>query len=210
MTTCQSPPYPPEQIPTLELVIKPGTTIRFTTMLQSGFVVELKPGQTIRQLLRTLPGFTDSYLEKRVQTIFLNSIPADSVDLELPDGAILALSAAMPGLAGAIFRRGGRHRTLRSQPEPPDSASNPGPENRGRCTVKLFNHIARERGETLLSRGVILPGPALRNFLDRQGENLESLVRQCILDGNPVTTSDLRRLQVPLIRVRTREENAPE
>lgn len=210
MVTCQSTPCPPEQIPTLELVIKPGTTIQFTTILQSGFTVELKPGQTIRQLLRTLPGFTDSYLQERIQTIFLNSIPADSVNLELPNGAILALSAAMPGLAGAIFRRDGRHRTLRSRPEPPLSAPEIRPEKRGRCTVKLFNHIARERGETLLSRGVILRRPALESFLDRQGEHLESLIMQRILDGNPITTSDLARLQTPLIRVQTREEQAGE
>ncbi len=208
MVTCQSTLCPPEQIPTLKLVIEPGTTIRFTTMLQSGFIVKLKPGQTIRQLLHTLPDFTDSYLQERVQTIFLNSIPADSVDLAIPDGAILALSAAMPGLAGAIFRRGGRHRTLRSQPEPPIFPPEIRPENRGRCTIKLFNHIARERGETLLSRGVILRRAALQSFLDRQGEQLEAMIRQRILDGNPITRGDLAGQQISLIRVQTREEQA--
>ncbi|WP_457574079.1 hypothetical protein [Desulfolithobacter sp.] len=208
MVTCQSPSYPPEQIPTLELIIEPGATIRFTSMLQSGFIVELKPGQTIRELLHTLPEFTDSYLQERIQTIFLNGIPADSVDLEVPDGATLALSAAMPGLAGAIFRRGGRHRTLRSQPKPPPSTPELQPESRGRCTVKLFNHIAQERGGPLLASGVILRRPALQSFLDRLEEHLKILIRQRILDGSPITRDDLAFLQTSLIRVRTREEHA--
>jgi len=105
---------------------------------------------TIREFLISLPGFTDQYLDERVQTIFHNGKAIDDIDVTfLKDKDILALSAAMPGLAGAIFRKGGRHAPLRTQSGKNDKAQNE--TDSGTVTLKLFNMIATERGPELLA-----------------------------------------------------------
>jgi hypothetical protein len=101
-------------------------------------------------------------VENRISTVFLNGMPVDDLDTTIPhDGSVLALSAAMPGLAGAILRRGGHLRTMRHQlpkdKEPPKAS-----QSTGYVIIKLFNLILRELGPRLLEQGVRVP---LRNVV---------------------------------------------
>ncbi|MBV5318970.1 MAG: hypothetical protein JZU50_14330 [Desulfobulbaceae bacterium] len=148
-------------LPQLTLALPAEAVLGFASLLQHGMLVGVDRPVAVLPLLLTLPGFTAEYIEKTVQTIFINGVAADSFDQLLPAGSTLALSAAMPGLAGAIFRRQGLHGTLRSQPEAkvaiPQSAS-------GFITLKLFNSIATDRIRDLLPHGICCTGKRFHDF----------------------------------------------
>ena len=68
-------------------------------------------------------GISESYLNERVQTIFLNGRAVDDLFGEVVgNNSTIALSAAMPGLAGAVFRKGGMLSSLRN----PRAGTDPG------------------------------------------------------------------------------------
>ena len=103
-------------IPQLDIRIPVvGSILPYTTLLQTGILVESKPQPTVRAFLGSLPGFTSQYMNERIETIFLNGLPVDDLETIINGSApILAISAAMPGLAGAIFRKNGFHAPLRT------------------------------------------------------------------------------------------------
>ena len=138
---------------------------RFTTLLQSGIYLEAPQGTSISGLLTTLPEFTEEYARQRIQTIFLNGLPADHLHQELfGTEAVLALSAAMPGLAGAIFRKGGVHASLRTETAGELSETNTN-DQPIRVRLKLFNMIAVERGVPILNNGCVIMASSLGKFL---------------------------------------------
>jgi hypothetical protein len=145
-----------------------------TTLLQSGFRVSVPSGQTLLGALTSLPGFTEEYLSATVQTIFCNGIPVDDLHMTLPgQGAVIALSAAMPGLAGAIFRKNSIHAPLRGNAKGSVSAAV------GGCTVftlKLFNSIALERGTELLCQGVVMTADTVASFFEKRPDLTASIV----------------------------------
>jgi len=133
----------------------------FASLLQHGMVFHIDRPVAIVPFLLDLPGFSAEYIEKVVQTIFIDGVAVDSLDRDLPPGSTLALSAAMPGLAGAIFRRQGLHGSLRSSTrEKPATASG----QSGCLTVKLFNMIAADRVRDLLERGICVAGKSFATF----------------------------------------------
>jgi hypothetical protein len=86
----------------------------------------------------------------------------------------------MPGLAGAIFRRGGRHGSLRTRPQQKKNHTDFRP---GYITIKLFNMIAVETGPRIPGRGVPVQSSVLARFLDRQGEKLVPFIHTLQIDG---------------------------
>lgn len=164
------------QMPRVSLQVKPDVQPRFTTLLQSGIFLVVPQGTTICNLLLTLPGFTAEYIRDRVETVFLNGLPADNMNQKLfGKTAVLALSAAMPGLAGAIFRKGGVHASLRTE-----TATEHRDTNTTRTPVqirlKLFNIIAVARGALLLSEGCLFSASALIKFLDYRPPLLKGIL----------------------------------
>lgn len=151
-------------VPTLRMTVTGDALPLFTTVLQSGIEIKTAHGETLGKFLSNFPGFTAKYLADTVQTIFLNGTAVDDLSLPLTgSNPVLALSAAMPGLAGAIFRKNSFHAALRtdtkallSQAEQKKSIS---------VTLKLFNSIARDRGADLLKTGLCLQSRQLANFL---------------------------------------------
>jgi len=90
------------------------------------------------------------------------------------DGDSLALSAAMPGLAGAVLRRGGFYAPCgsRSLMKP-----KPRPLRRGNFRhSQAVQHGRRELGPEFLKQGVLVSGDQLRNFVERQGRWLGTVV----------------------------------
>jgi hypothetical protein len=72
-------------------------------------MVETLVGWSIKIILCTALGLDDNYVEDRIKTIFLDAIPVDNISTaSVSDKSVLELSGAMPGLAGAALRRGGR------------------------------------------------------------------------------------------------------
>jgi hypothetical protein len=128
----------------------------FTPLLQRGVRVEVRVGGPLRTLLEDQFGLNPEYLKERIKTVFLDGKPVDDWDTALVhDGSVLALSAAMPGLAGATLRRGGFFAGMRSQITHRDKESPISPEE-GWVMVKLFNLLIPELGPLFLQRGILL------------------------------------------------------
>jgi hypothetical protein len=126
----------------------------FFPLLQKGFALGVLAGCPIRVFLRDGLGLTDEYIEARIQTVFLDGKPVDDIDAALiRDGATLALAPAMPGLMGAMLRRGGYYAPMRSGITHHSDAAPQG-IGQGRITVKLFGMALRELGPNLLERGI--------------------------------------------------------
>ncbi len=173
--------------PSFDLIVSLESIERFSTLLQTGLIYQVKKGLSLRAFLNELPGFDMAYIVDRVQTIFLDGNTID--DLETPlvqDNIILAISAAMPGLAGAIFRKNSIHKALRTQ-ENFGKVKDSKKENLT-LTLKLFNMIAQEKGKELLSAGVTINGRNLYDFLmDRP--SLKTTIQEIYRDKKPVTTN---------------------
>jgi len=126
----------------------------FFPLLQKGFVLGVPVGCPIRTLLRDVLGLTDEYIEARLQTVFLDGKPVDDIDgAFIRDGATLALAPAMPGLMGAMLRRGGFYAPMRSEITHRDDAA-PRGIGEGRITMKLFGMALMELGPKLLENGI--------------------------------------------------------
>ena len=78
---------------------------------------------------------------------------------------MIALSAAMPGLAGATLRKGGHFAGMRREISQCDEASCE-EQHEGMVTLKLFNLVAREMGPQVLEKGVWVTGEAWRGLLN--------------------------------------------
>jgi hypothetical protein len=170
----------------LILTIAAGSLSRFLPLLGRGFTVEGAAGGSVEGFICRACGISPEYLDERVQTVFLDGKAIDDLrQARVRDGSTLALSAAMPGLAGAVLRRGGAYAAMRRQ----ISYEGAGPEEGReaiRVKLKLFNLVAQELGPGFLSRGIRVRGGDLNDFLDRMGPGLRSICRAAEWNGRPV------------------------
>jgi hypothetical protein len=91
----------------ISLTVEASLIPAFSQLLQNGFWIKGNVGCSVKSFLCEQFGLSPEYLEKRIQTIFLDGQPVDNVETAtLRDGATLSLSAAMPGLAGAATWQG--------------------------------------------------------------------------------------------------------
>jgi hypothetical protein len=92
----------------------------------------------------------------------------------MTDGSVVALSGAMPGLAGAVFRRGGVYASFRSNIA---SASKhfKGIAGEGTVLLKLFNQAAADLGPLFLKKGVRVKGGTLSEFFKHNREKFENM-----------------------------------
>lgn len=164
----------------------------FTPLFSRGLLVSACLECSLKELMCRQIGLAEDYLDNRVQTVFLNGHPVDDVNrATVGEGATLALSAAMPGLAGAVLRKGGVLATLRQNiTYRNDALARETCE--GRVIVKLFNMTTREVGPLLLARGIWMEGTELRELLDRCDDLLRKGCRQTMLNNSPIGLDDLR------------------
>ncbi len=86
----------------------------FKALLQRGVGIPDGSGASVREFLQGTLGIDAAYVEEKLQTVFLDGHPVDDFDRAVVrPGAVLALSGAMPGLAGATMRRGGFYARMR-------------------------------------------------------------------------------------------------
>jgi hypothetical protein len=164
----------------------------FFPLLQQGFNVRVQVGCGIRELLCNQFGIDTDYLKQRITTIFLNSKPVDDTELSrVADGATLALSAAMPGLVGATMRRGGFYAAMRGGITHHESSAG-AEEKYGEIRIKLFNLLMAELGPGFLRQGIIVPTPALVNFLAAQAPDFWEGWSEILLNGKPVAAGVLK------------------
>ena len=175
--------------PDLTLMVAEQDLPFYTTLLQSGIEIKGRSGETMAAFLDRLPGFTLDYIADTVQTIFLDGTANDDLTTPLTGkNSTIALSAAMPGLAGAIFRRNSFHAALRTRTA--TKAKETGGDKPPAVTLKLFNSIAAEKGPELLRRGVtILSGRLLKFLAPRDG--LAGRIKNISLADDTITTDSL-------------------
>ncbi len=131
---------------------------RLHMLLNQGVEVDIFRPSSIESFLRQTLQIPADYIENRIQTLFVDGKPVDNLKTAcLNPGEALALSAAMPGVAGAILRKGGPLSPMRDQISFGDGESF-STRMQGRIKLKLFNFLAREIGLDLLKQGVWVAG----------------------------------------------------
>ncbi len=157
--------------------------VRLTTLLQNGITLHCPSHLAIGAFLANLPDFDVDYLTDRVQTIFLDGDAIDDLDKPFSGPShVVALSAAMPGLAGAIFRRNSICAALRKSGEKMDSRKAKAKEDI-EISLKLFNVIAQEKGSALLRHGGIFRGVVLRDFFNMR-KSLIAQIHTTFINGD--------------------------
>lgn len=175
----------------VDLILEPELIPRFFGFLRQGVQLEARVGCSIESLLCGQFGLSPEYLDERVQTLFLDGKPVDDVKSTIiKDGSTLALSAAMPGLAGAMLRKGGYYSGMRreiSHREKSQSVS----ARQGTFCLKLFNLLVDEIGPVFLEYGVLVKGSDLEDFFKGQPDKFRDGCRKVIVDDEEVDSIKL-------------------
>jgi hypothetical protein len=175
----------------LRLVVGKDLVPSFYRLMAQGFTVDARGGCTIKELLCRQFGIPEPYLEKRIQTIFLDGKAVDNVSAAIVrDGSTLALSAAMPGLVGAMLRKGGYYSVMRDQiSHPIEGITNNG--RTGKLKLKLFNLTAKEIGPFFLVRGIWVSGTDLENILSDYRHDFRTGCRLAELNNEKLSMEKL-------------------
>ncbi len=181
----------------LVLVLEPRLMPRFFQMFQKGVGLKAEVGCTVRSFLCEQMGISTQYVDERIQTLFLDGQPVDQMEAAvIRDGSILALSAAMPGFAGATLRKGGYYSTMRSSITYKGEGETVSRRS-GVVNLKLFNLLAGELGPGLLERGVRVKGMEIAAFLERQAEDFWAGCREIRLNGKEISRREVGRINWP-------------
>lgn len=175
----------------LRLVVGKDLMPSFYRLLAQGFIVNARGNFSIKELLCRQYGIPNEYLEERIQTIFLDGKAVDHVSSTIvKDGSTLALSAAMPGLVGAMLRKGGYYATMRAQISHPkeDITSN---GQTGEVKLKLFNLTAKEIGPFFLEQGIWISGSDLENILSNYRHDFQTGCRLAEINNKKLSVEKL-------------------
>ncbi len=145
-------------------LIPDKTRPRFLPVFQKGVYIVVETGTPLKTLFSERWGFSDETVEVRVGSVFLNNRPVDDLEAaRIDDGDVLALSSPMPGLVGAVMRRGGKVAAFRNDISyRPETAIQAG--RRGMIRLKLFNALIGDLAPGFLCRGVYIT-PADYQFI---------------------------------------------
>ncbi|MEK6193338.1 MAG: hypothetical protein N2F24_03790, partial [Deltaproteobacteria bacterium] len=152
----------------LSITVAEDYLLRLIGLLTPSFSVRAQVGNDLKAFICQQLGVHEVYFEERIQTIFLDSKPVDDVTKTVVrDGSVLALSAAMPGLVGAIFRKGGQYSWMRKSISY-EGENNSAQGDSGWVTVKLFNMVLKELGPDFLKQGIWVDGGRVKDFIKSQ------------------------------------------
>ena len=195
----------------LSIVIGHDQLAALFPLLQQGFRVDVVVGQSIQKMLCHQLNINADYLEERIKTIFLDGKPVDDVHTAIiRDGATLSLSAAMPGLVGATFRKGGPLASFRSSitHQKGDETAD---QRQGHVTLKLFNLLVKELGPTFLERGILIRKEDWEDLVHHQPEKFWTKCKRIRINGQDTTPQELVSLtfsvqsQLVLLKITTTE-----
>lgn len=168
------------------LTCEPPLHLFFALLFQQGFMLRARMGSSIREVLCDQCGIENDYLDERINTVFLDGKPVDDVDTaKISEGNVLALSASLPGFAGAALRKGGYYALMRSGITHTED-SGAGSQSDGFFTVKLFNIVAEELGPRFLANGVWLESGAFEEFFRGRATSVQSRCLALEVDNRKV------------------------
>jgi len=165
----------------------------FLRFLAQGFKLRTHRGATVSEVLSERLGIEQAYLQEKVQTVFLNgSVLDDLQSARVEEGCVLALSAAMPGAAGAVLRKESRYARMRSElTHKGDVPSSELPDESVTVVVKAFNLIASDLGPFLVGQGILIAGEDLHRFLRVRWDDLKAGVKRAWLDKGQIDPRSL-------------------
>jgi hypothetical protein len=126
----------------------------------------------------------------------LNGKAVDNAETAyIQDNATLALSAAMPGLVGATFRKGGTYAAMRNtisyNAEIPDKD-----KGEARVKLKLFNMVLKELGPIFLTNGVWIRKEKFNEFLSRYLKEIRAAGSLIHLNDKKVDIDKLEQMNL--------------
>lgn len=179
----------------LSLTVASDRLSLFSPLLGQGFTLKVRTGCSIRELLCRQLGVRVDYVDQRIQTIFLDGKTVDDVDTAvIRQDSTLALSAAMPGLAGATLRRGSAYAAMRRQISHQNKVIHNSVAN-GVVMLKLFNLVALELGPGFLKRGIWISGKHMENFFKKVPDYFWPGCRAAEIDGKPQKVERIGRME---------------
>ncbi len=176
-------------------------------LIQRGVRIRVRPGCSVRSLLCEQFGLDPEYVARRIQTAFLDGKPVDDfASAKIGEGSVLALSGALPGLAGATLRRGGVFSPMRATLS--HRGQGDGEEkSEGFITVRIFNILLEELTPAFLAHGIYLERGEFDTFFrglsPKDRENLEKKMVEASGELGWSEREAGKRIQPDLIEVRT-------
>ena len=178
----------------LNLTLESDSVPLFFQFLQRGVVVEARIDCAIRAFLCDQLGLDPDYVDRRIQTLFLDGKSVDDLDSPiLKQGSVLSLSAAMPGLLGAVLRRGSRYAAMRTQIAHKGEPTSV-PDREGTIVLKLFNLLTRELGPIVLKRGIWIEGKDLGEFFSARSDRFRAGCLMAQIDGDRIDPDNLTHI----------------
>jgi hypothetical protein len=162
--------FDPQKVPRIHIEMISKQACGIFPFLQRGFYVQTTLGKSIVDTLDDQFGIRPEYFEERIKTLFLNGHPVDDAKTAiLRDQDALAMSAAMPGLVGAVLRRGGCLAPFRAAISH-RGGSKTTDQADGAVQIKLFNLLVKELGPAFLQRGIYIGGEIFDEFIELQSD----------------------------------------
>ncbi len=137
----------------------------FTELLISGVYIETHLiGKSLYEFLKSELSLDDEFINNKINTIFLNNMPIDDLfSATIEHDAKIALSSSMPGLVGAILRKGSPYAMMRED----ITYKKVKQKNlkKGFIFLKLFNLLINEIGKKVMEKGIFLKTSILADYL---------------------------------------------
>ncbi|RJR49252.1 MAG: hypothetical protein C4576_07150 [Desulfobacteraceae bacterium] len=181
-----------EDGPHLHLTLEPALLPSFFPLLQGGVSLDTRTGLSVKEFLTEELRLSQEYMDTVIQTVFLDGKAVDDLaSANIRDGAIMALSAAMPGLLGATLRRGSYYAAMRKEISYRESPKAAG-EGPAKLTLKVFNLLLRDLGPALLAKGFWIGGDVLEDFFGKRNERFWAGFVEAWRDGDQIDSAALR------------------
>ncbi|MFW5908039.1 MAG: hypothetical protein ACOCR8_00235 [Desulfosalsimonas sp.] len=180
----------------LKLTVSKDMQSLMRLLVSRGIRLEARPGIPVKVFLKERLPADENYLENSIQTIFMNGHAVDDPAQTLITGpCTIALSAAMPGVFGAAFRKKGIYSTMRAGY--PQNSSEDEENFNGETvpvTLKCFNQVAEDLGDALLESGVTMDIKDFENFWKLEKNVLEKRALRAEINGSQADVSEVAGL----------------
>ena len=169
----------------------------FSALLQRGIGMRVRAGSSVQSFLCDELGISLETIRTRITTVFIDGKVVDKLESAIiQSGSMVALSAALPGLAGAALRRDGVYSVMRTAITRPADLVAESAEGFVFFRIKLFNLLMDELGPLLFGHGVVLEPHEARQIGEALGaefaKNLHGAteVRVCIHEDRNDATQE--------------------